>query len=323
MFKELFIHPEPATQRKVEFQITRPAPVSVVPKKSANEIATLLVNADLLIRHGEIPEARSLVSKALLLDSRNVEALKRLVQLTRDPDVRIRALEVAVSVSEDFEALFQLAQLEYELGRDLPAKEHYTRALAIMHFEPKAHFEIYKNLANIFVRSGDFEAAQEFYNKAHTLQPKSDTLNVNLATVAIQQSDWEDALQKLKLAASINAQNDKARVGLALAYNYLGDFALAKGNLEEAIALNPRNRTAVHLNSQWAVRDMDYTQAIAALEHYLSEVVDDEEMSLVLIHLFCLSNQKNLARLELERALLWNPQSPHLAQIEKELTDES
>ena len=174
-------------------------------------------------------------------------------------------------------------------------------------------------MANIQVRRGDFDAAEEFYNKAYTLEPDSDALNVNLATVLIQKQDWEGAFEKLKVAVLKNPKNDKARVGLAMAFNYLGDFALAKGNIEEAIELNPKNRTAVHLYAQWGVRDSELGRPIRALQEYLYQVQKDTEISLLLVHLFVESRQLSAARLELERALLWEPKSELLLKIESEL----
>ena len=89
--------------------------------------------------------------------------------------------------------------------------------------------------------------------------------------------------------------------------------------MENALDANPANRTAVHLAASWAIRDQDYTFAIEALENFVSHVDCDEEMSLLLIHLFCVRNQIVEASLELERLLLWDPTNEKLLQIEQEI----
>jgi hypothetical protein len=99
----------------------------------------------------------------------------------------------------------------------------------------------------------------------------------------------------------------------------MGDFDLALGNIECAIDLNPQNRTAIHLFANWASRDGKLQSAIDVIEEFLSTVDLDEEMSFVLVHLFCQTNQFSFALMEIERVLLWNPASEIAASLEKEI----
>lgn len=291
-------------------------------KPNGNEKATLIANADLLIKHDEKVLASHLLRKCLYLDSHHPEALKRLATcLTKEADLPIKRKAIETLVQSDlcFENLAKLGHCFYQENQDRKAYDTYIEALGMLTNESAELFEVYKNLGNICLREADFDSALEFYNKAFTLNSRSDILQVNLGTLALQQQALEEAVTRFREALEINSRNDKAWVGLALVHNAMGDHVLARANLENALDANSTNRTAVHLAASWAVRDQDLAFAVEALEDFVSAVDCDEEMSLLLIHLFCLRNQLFEARLELERLLLWNPSNPKLLQIEQEI----
>jgi tetratricopeptide (TPR) repeat protein len=290
--------------------------------QTGNETATLLTNADLLCKHGETDLAVHLLRKCLYLNGHHSEALKRLsLCLTQEKQLPLKTKVCEALVKQDlcFENMARLGHCYYQQNLDSKAREIYLEALSLMTDESAELFELFKNLGNICMREGDFDSAEEYYNKAFTLQPSSDALHINLGTLALQQQALELALSRFRLALEINARNDKAWVGLALVHNEMGDHVLSKANLENAIDINPRNRTAVHLAASWAVRDQNYPLAISALENFVSEVDCDEEMSLLLIHLFCVRGQYVEANLELERLLLWDPGNEKLLMVEQEI----
>lgn len=211
----------------------------------------------------------------------------------------------------------------------------YEMALSAVTEDDPELFEVYKNLGNIFMRENDFDAAEEFYNKAFTLDSRSAILHVNLGTLAMQKADTQAALEKFRTALEIDPKNDKAWVGLGMVHNDMGDFVLARANIENAMDMNPLNRTAVQLAATWAVRDHDLGFAVEALQNYVSKFTGnadfktdaghfcDEDMSLLLIHLLCLRNQFTEAKIEVERLLLWNPSSQKLQAIEEEIKNAS
>jgi tetratricopeptide (TPR) repeat protein len=290
--------------------------------KNGNETAVLVANADLLIRHGEGDLALHLLRQCLYLNSHHSEALKRLsscLNKREELGLKTKVFETLVQSDLCFETMAGLAHCYYLGGDDQKARETYFEALKLLTDESKGLFEVYKNLGNIFLREGDFDSAEEFYNKAFTLDSQSDVLLVNLGTMALQQQSHDQAVERFREALQINPRNGKAWVGLALVHNAVGDHVLARANLENALDADSSNRTAVHLAASWAVRDQDFSFAIEALQDYVSQVDQDEEMSLLLIHLLCLRSQFLEARLELERLLLWDPSNEKLLQIEQEI----
>ena len=150
---------------------------------------------------------------------------------------------------------FQQAEAHYLAGQDELAQDAYLKALALAREGDQFLFETYKNLGNIFVRAGDFDAAEENYNRAYTLNPRSDALIVNYGILEIQRDNMQLAIERFREAVCLNRFNDKAWVGLALVHRKLGDHELAWANLVHAIDLNGDNQTARHLADQWARAD--------------------------------------------------------------------
>jgi Tfp pilus assembly protein PilF len=169
------------------------------------------------------------------------------------------------------------------------------------------------------VRQGDFEGAEDYYNKAYTLNPDSDTLLVNFGTLEVQRQDYDKSLYCFRQAVEVNKRNDKAWVGLAMVHAQFGDQELAWANLETALDINPKNRTAVHLLANWGLRDGRFAQSVSVLQSYLGEVDFDEDLSLVLINFYCSGSQIDEALLECERVLLWNPENQEVSDLKAKL----
>lgn len=286
------------------------------------KISTLYANASLLFKSNEFSLALNLLRTASNLDSKNIAILNLMAECLEQVQSLGEALKIRnaiVSIDCNFDTVQKLASLYYKLGQDEFATSKYYEALSMLVEEDDAIFDVYKNLGNIFVRRGDFEGAEDHYNKAYAINPESDTLLVNFGTLEVQRQDFDKSLYCFRQAITINSVNDKAWVGLAMVHAHFGDQELAWANLETAIDINPENRTAVHLLANWSLRDNRAARGISALEEYLGKVDFDEQLSLVLINLFCSNSQIAEAKLECERVLLWNPNNSEVADLKKRL----
>lgn len=286
------------------------------------KIASYLRNAQLLMKHREYHLALNLLRQATNQDSKNPETLELLatcLEHTGKMNEVLIVRKALIRLNFDFDPLYKYATALYKNGNDQEALDKYFEALAVLRAENSHLFDLYKNMGNIFVRRGDFDGAEEYYNKAYTLNPQSDVLLVNLGTLEVQRNDFEKALYCFRKAVEIQTENDKAWVGLAMVHNQLGDTDLAWANIETALDVNPQNRTAVHLAANWGLRDNRVQKAIELLQNYLSCVEQDEDMSLVLINLFCSVGQLDGALLEMERVLLWNPHHQEVRKLKKQL----
>lgn len=301
------------------------AQVSVTPAPIVDiRLASYIKNARVLMKHGEYSLALNILRQACNRDSRHpltLDLLATCLETTSRHQEALIARRALVGIDYGFANLFKYATSLYKLGKDQEALDKYYEALAVLKEENESLFETYKNMGNIFVRQGDFDAAEEYYNKAYTMNPKSDVLLVNLGTLEVQRNDFDKSLYCFRNAVAINPQNDKAWVGLAMVHNHFGDSELAWANIESAVDINPKNRTAVHLAANWGVRDGRTQKAIEFLQSYLGSVEEDEDMSLVLINLFCTLGHVDKALLEMERVLLWNPRHVEVRSLKKKILD--
>jgi tetratricopeptide (TPR) repeat protein len=300
------------------------SPVEIYPsvKKSSEEtlsvqVFTLLQNARVLISHKEITLALTLLRQASNLQSHRVilaELAKVLVNLNRWQEAYTVAKQW-YRMDIDFLSAFYLAQIEYQLGKDEQSLKNYFEALAFVEEARPELFEIFKNVGNLFVRRGDFESAEEFYNKAYAIKTDSDTLLVNYGILEMQRGDLNRARDRFRSAVQYNESNDKAWIGLAMVHFDFGDEELGVANLKRALDLDPQNRTAIQLALQKLNLSIHGTYLIEVISQFLSYVDNDPEMSCQLIQLFVMRGQYSLANLEAQRLVLWNPESEKYCEI--------
>lgn len=284
--------------------------------------ASYIKHAQVLMKHKEYSLALNLLRQASNIDSKNpvtLNVLANCLENVKKADEALLVRKTLARIDYGFESLFRYATALYKIGRDQEALDKYYEALSVLTEENENLFEVYKNMGNIFVRQGDFDGAEEYYNKAYTMNSQSDVLLVNFGTLEAQRNDFDKSLYCFRKAVEINANNDKAWVGLAMVHNQFGDSDLAWANIETALDVNPQNRTAVHLAANWGLRDGKVQKAIEALQTYLSCVEEDEDMSLVLINLFCTAGHLDKALLEIERVLLWNPDHQEVRGLKKRI----
>lgn len=285
-------------------------------------VQAFVQNAQVLMKHREFALAMNLLREASNKDSKNPATLNLLAQCLERMGRASEALVARKALMQSdygFESVHGYATALYKMGKDQEALDKYYEALSVLTQENEVLFECYKNMGNIFVRQGDFEAAEEYYNKAYTLNSRSDILLVNFGTLEVQRNDFDKSLYCFRKAVEINPRNDKAWIGLGMVHNHFCDNELAWANIESALEINPRNRTGVHLAANWAQRDGKLQKAIELLQAYLGEVEEDEDMSLVLINLLCAAGQVDTAVLEMERVLLWNPDHKEVRELKKKI----
>ena len=325
--ERFLIRPESVTHRsKAIFDFEKEAileaptaPVQALQKTKRPGIAELLINAEKLLNAGEKSAAGHLIRQALALDSQNTEAMKKMLRTLGDQEweqkQKLTLLKTLAYLQPDFDNYARYGQALLDGGELDLALEAFFDATLRVEDENSLLFEVYKNMGNIYVRKGDFDSAEESYHKAFALTPDSDVLQVNLGTLSVQKQDWSEAQDRFRKALELNSLNDKAWVGMGLCHYQVGEAHLAQATLENALDICPANRTAVHLMASWSLQANSVDRAVERLQDYLATQESDVDMSLVLIHLFCHQQKLDLAKIELERALCWEPMRGDLVQL--------
>lgn len=281
-------------------------------------------HAATLIRFREFAAAQNLLRHALMQDSKNVRAISLLavvLEKTGHVEEAIKCRRALLRLDPSIENRLDLAALYYSLENDEASYTTYEEALAT-HAVPEARlFEVYKNIGNILVRRGEFDAAEDFYNRAFTIEPKSDALLVNFGTLEINRDDLEAASARFRAAIDVNPNSDRAWVGLALVHRSKGDFELSWANLERALDLNIANRTALKLSVEWAVRDGRVQAAASRLENYLATDGEDAEMAFSLAKCMTLLGRFDEALLECERVVALDPEQIEAVRLRRVLAE--
>ncbi len=237
-----------------------------------------------------------------------LELARRLRNLGRVEE-SYRILINVLKIDSRFATLNALAQVEYQLDRTDDAFAHLQQAVLVAPEYAPELFDVFKTLGNIFTRKGDLDSAEDSYNKAHRLNPTSDTLYVNLGTLSVQRKRWDEAVERFRHALSLNPANDKAWVGLALGHRMKGDVELAWGNIEAALEYNPLNEVALGLALDWSTQNGREFRALELIRIFLIAGGWSERLSLAFVWLSFLLVETSRARLELERLLAVNPQN--------------
>jgi tetratricopeptide (TPR) repeat protein len=271
------------------------------------KLAQSLISSSILLRKREKSAALGILVKALQQDSYHLWGLWQLTQAlpAQARTARTKSLELIALRSPTFINLALWANSLYDEGKIREAKRAYFKTLEK---EVEGHelcFEVFKNLGNIFVQEQDFDAAEEYYQKALLINQRSATLFTNLGVLSLQTQNLEEAKISFAKAVEIDARLDSAWVGLAICHYQKSDFELALANLEKALDLNPKNRTAVHLYCNWCVALNILTKGIDRLMDYLAWAYDDVEMSQMAAYLFEKQGLQEWAQVEQERCRLF------------------
>jgi tetratricopeptide (TPR) repeat protein len=252
-------------------------------------------------------------------DSLIAMELARRLNAAGKPEEAVRVLRNVVAIDYRFETLCALAHAEYQSEMVDEAFDHLQQAVVVAPGESPLLFEAFKTIGNIFVRRGDFESAEDSYNKAHRLNPASDVLYVNLGTLAVQRQNWDEAVEKFRHALELNRANDKAWVGLAIGHRMKGDTELAWGNIEASLEYNPLNETALTLALDWGIQEGREFRVLEFIRDFLVEGGWNERFSLAFSWLSFRRGDHFIAKLELERLLAVNPANPHAVQLAAEM----
>lgn len=275
-----------------------------------NPIETLFLN-------NEVGLAEALCRKALMIDSYDTNAIYFLGRCFIARGSYSQAEKVfreLMRIENTGRSSLGLADSLYQQDQFEVALEYYFEA-SLLTEDELLQFEIFKSVGNIYVKLGSFDLAEDFYHKAYSINPQSDSLLVNYGTLAIQRNEQDEALRRFRQAITINSKNDKAWVGLAMMHIQRGDYDLGFANLQMAVEANPNNKTALQMFGMTQIPEQKITYVVRHLVRYLEHESYEADLAKVLIGLLIEAKLPVLATIELKRAQAYFPENKDLATL--------
>ena len=293
--------------------------VSLPPIPLPQEVVSLLMkNALLLIDSGEYALARNVLGELLKRDNRSIDGIRWMGWCFKQEEQLENALkcyEQLILLQTSDTNFFELGEIYYLRKNDKKAIESWVGALGCCNSESPHLFDLYKGLGNAFTRSGDYESAEENYNKALTIRPRSDVLQVNIGTLEYQRQEFLRAMGHYKQALEINPHNDRAWSGVALVARQMKDNEWAKATLLRALDINPYNTVALEVLVNWAEADKSFDDAVNRIHIYTEKYQNNGDMIAALAGLLFQKNDLDGAEAELIRLEALDSQRPEIFEL--------
>jgi tetratricopeptide (TPR) repeat protein len=286
-------------------------------------VGYLLKNALLLVDGGEFSLARNVLGDILRRNSNHVEAIRWMGWCFRQEgqlENARKCYEQLVQRRVTEQDLFELGEIYYSLKRDSDALGAWLDALGQCDAESPRLFDLHKNLGNVFTRQGDYDGAEENYNKALIIRPNSDILYVNLGSLNFQRAHYKQALEYFKKGIELNSYNDRAWCGVALVAREMKDEEWASSVLMRCLDLNPYNLVALQVLINWAQVDCQWDAAIARVLQYLEKFHDDSEVIYALAGLYYQKGALLEAEMELTRLSVLQPERQDVNELKQLIT---
>lgn len=175
-------------------------------------------------------------------------------------------------------------------------------------------------MTRIYLEFCDYEGVSEVIERYCLGRSADDLMNWAMGFVCLTDGQRDQAIDYFRKSIELNAQNDQAWISLSMLHEEMGDRELALANLERALDINPHNSTGLKLMAKWHKRDMESVRnTMERLSYYLSSHTFDEEVSLCYVQVLRENNAEQIAKFELEKVLLNNPQNEAALKLKNDL----
>lgn len=254
-------------QRKFLVALT---PTAGQPQQNSQSLAHsrdhLMGSAQVLLTNGDFLLARNVYSFLLKDNVRDSSALKGL-------GLCFYRLGDRSSAKRCFKAVWELFGLEEALvwmALCLVTEKQDVAALGLFAKVKQAHllpkplqFDLFREMGNCQMRLGNYLEAEDAYQKALVVEPKSDVVYVNLGMLEVQRGHLHTAQIHFEKAWKINDKNAKAICGLGIVDAENGKYEAAKLKFLNTLELDSQNTIAIyqlaslgdHLNIAGLIQD--------------------------------------------------------------------
>ncbi|MFH1325932.1 MAG: tetratricopeptide repeat protein [Candidatus Falkowbacteria bacterium] len=185
------------------------ARTSDIKQGSVDEIDDLFSSAEEFKRKEAYEEAEKCYIKIISLDSKNIEAFKKLgllyLEIDKIEEAKSTLEHVLKLTEEDAEVYGNLADITKDKGNLKKSKEYYLRSIQLNNENGKN----YLNLAEIYQSSGDNKEAMKAIKQALKIEPKNPKYLDAMFNLSILIKDKADALDAYKIMKAINPENQR------------------------------------------------------------------------------------------------------------------
>jgi tetratricopeptide (TPR) repeat protein len=275
-FALLLTSPNAAAQSSINNPMTR-AVIGVYDKmlkENPNDYETWLRRANEYYSHNEYTLALSDVDNALKCvptsnnDVRMQAYLLRsnIYQQTGKNEQALQDINSVIAISPNsYVAIYQRANLEYELGKYDEAKADYRRMQRLNARSADAFI----GLARVAVKENNIGLANEYIDQAVQIDPNNADYYVRRASVRQSMGNDQGAVEDLLVALSTDSKNSRATQGL-VNYGKHNYNAVITG-LTSAIEKAPKVGMYIYLRAVIAQAHFRYESAIADFERINNE----------------------------------------------------
>ncbi len=188
------------------------------------------------------------------------------------------AYKMAIDADPEYrDAHFQLGNLYDRIGLLDHAQAAFERVLKIN----RSDAEAFNNLGNIFGQKGNVKEAIRYYQQAIEINDSLPAPHYNLAQSYLLQKNFKDAETELRKAYQYAPDDSRYAESLGLFYisqNKFHDAVIVLKDAKKSKNVKP----SVHLHLSAAHRGkLEYDQAIAELETYLSLLSGEQEKTII------------------------------------------
>lgn len=258
------------------------------------------------------------ITQALSRDSFQSELIPSLIKELRRKENSDESLKVAlawIAFDNGSSSLQLLAEEFLRRGQETEAFLYFQEAKETSFARDEQYIELCLRLSTLQIKAHNLSGAESLLSEALALNPLSDANFCQLGTLKTLMGQTEVANTAFRKSVQLNPNNDRAWTGLALIHLHKGDFELAIGNGMRALDINPINKVALELTVKQLWDQERWSDSLELLLKYFSKVNFDTDFSILLSHNFIRLNQPELAQLEIDKAICWDPSNATLLKI--------
>jgi len=180
-------------------------------------------------------------------------------------------------------------------------------------------YEVLRQLGDCYSSVGNYQQAQQCYEKAAIIAPDESAPYVGLGVLAMQQNRLDDAEIAFRVACRLDNRSAKAYAGLAMIAQQRADYKQAFDLYLRCLELDADNLTALLGLFQTSCRMNSFAKVIHYLELYLDMHPGDVSVMFCLAALHTKEGRFEQARAILSDLLALDPANKDAANLMEEL----